>query len=320
MFSIPLLFYLQITEYIQEEFIKVFVSKYNHVACRFIDTFDYSRAPEVTIIVGKEGLGKTTLLNKLLDKYRNTDLPAVYVDAKKFSTKFSYAACNRGLDSFRKYFRSSKLFLLDNINCLKGKAKTIEELFYTIDTIVSQGGKTVLTYDGNDLFLDFFGKRLASRLKSGLVIHIQEPTVQELESFRQYYLKSKNATDIRLMQPESRIKNMRQAVDLFENNNLGRIPINEAVSLVLPFVCKHFNVEEKQVAGPGKTNNVVMARYSMFLLLHEKYSYSYKEISVYFNKDLSGLRKKSLIFKEEHWKLFESVCQKMYNQEQQKLS
>ncbi len=295
----------------------MFVSDYNLIAFKFIDSFDYSQAPQVTIIVGEEGLGKTTLLNSLLLKCQDNVFPTVLIGAQKFTAKYCYAACNGGLSLFRKYFRSSKLLLLDNINLLKGKTKTIEELLYTFDTILAQGGKAVITYGGKELKLDFLGDRLASRLRSGLVIRLQNPTEEEINCFAKYYLDSINKSFIKPFARETKIKNMKQVINIIEiKEPISLKTLEEIVSLVLPIVCDHFNVEEKKVLGPEKSNNIVKARYMVYLLLYEHYHYSYQEISAYFNRNASCLRDKSRKFKDNNTELFETLCQKMYNQEQ----
>jgi len=291
----------------------VFVSDYNFVAARFIDTFDYRKAPAVTIIVGNEGLGKTTLLDRLYQKLKEKVIPAILIDAGKYAAKYSFAACNGELNYFRRYFRSAKLLLFDNLDLLRGKKKTIEELLHTLDTILSQGGKTVLTFNGNDLLLEFLGERLASHLKSGLVIHLQEPTPQEIQDFIQYYLKSKGLPLEEQCYAGRKFKNMKQVIEALEQKKTVRQDIGETANLVLNSVCNYYQIEKKKILGPAKSSTVVQARYMVYLLLHEKHNFTYKEIAAYFKKDASGLKSRALKYKERHQALFESLCQKLYN-------
>lgn len=303
----------------------MFISNYNCLASQFVETFNYAQAPAVTIIIGEEGLGKTTLLTKLQNRMNNSVHNLIFIDAQKFASKYSFAAYSRELSSFRKFFRSSKLFLLDNINLLRGKTKTIEELFHTLDTILAQGGKTVITYCGNDLCLEFLGERFASRLSSGLVIRLNQPTIQEINNFMKYYLSVLNQPNCCKFYLSNK-KNLKQVIEFVDNfvqdsyekevefKELGSNSIEDKINIMLPLVCEYYQTEEKEVFGKSKSIKNVKARYMLFLLLHELYDYSYKDIAKNFKKDLVGMRKRCLKIKEVHSEQFERLCQKLYNQ------
>ncbi|NLO96883.1 MAG: chromosomal replication initiator DnaA [Peptococcaceae bacterium] len=293
----------------------MFVSKYNQVAFKFIDTFDYNQAPPLTIIAGDEGLGKTTLLRYLFAKHRDNISPAIFVDAQKYSSKYSFAACKGDLKNFRQNMRSAKLLLLDNINALKGKNKTIEELLYTVDTVLSQGGKIVMTYRGKDFDVHYLGEKLASRLRSGLVLRLNSPTEEEIKNFINYYLNTNNLAGKNIHGLEVKAKNMKQAINVIKQ--AGQAAENkltkETVDKVLTKVAAHLGVEVKRVLGPDKNRNVVKARYMTFILLHEKYNFTYPEIAAYFKKNSSQLKAKCKELKENQKELFETLCQKIYN-------
>lgn len=303
----------------------MFVSNYNRLACQFIETFEYQKAPAVTIIVGQEGLGKTTLLGHLLHKTKNKVKNPLLIDARKYAAKYAYAAYSGKLRSFRKFFRSSKFLLFDNINLLKGKTKTIEELFHTLDTVIALGGKTVLTFGGDELCLDFLGNRFASRLNSGLVIHLNQPTTQEINSFISYYislLDHLKGSELALL---SRERTMKQAIELVSKltkcSSIEEVVsaecreriITDNIKRVLPLVCEYYETEEKEVFGRSKRDKNVQARYMVFLLLHELFNYSYQEISHYFKKNISSLENRCEKMKDDNMEIFESLCQKSYN-------
>lgn len=301
----------------------MFVSHYNNLVFKFIDTFDYSQAPAVTIIAGNEGLGKTVLLDYLRQKCRQNVKDILLIDAGKFSTKYAYAACNGNLSSFRKDVRTCKLLLLDNLDRLRGKTKTIEELFHTLDTILAQGGKTVITFGGAEIGWDYLGERFASRLSSGLILRLQNPTEQEIKSFIAYYLAGRPEEQHTAERAchAGQAKNIRQAIDFINMDacNINHIAfglnsIKEQVDVLLPLLCSYFRVEEKRVLAGSKTPQAVIARYMLFLLLFEIFQTSYQEISVYFQKNLTNMRHKCAQIKKTESEAFETLCQKLYNQ------
>ncbi|NLM21364.1 MAG: AAA family ATPase [Peptococcaceae bacterium] len=293
----------------------MFVSSYNQVAFKFIDNFDFDQAPPLTIIAGEEGLGKTTLMRYLYNKCQKHISPLIFIDAQKFSSQYCFAACNGNLNNFRRKIRSAKLIILDNINVLKGKSKTIEELLYTLDTVLSQGGKIVLTYGGQDFNVHFLGERLASRLRSGLVLRLDTPTEKEINDFILYYLQTNDLVGKNISRPGSKIKNMKQAVKIITWNGQDSRSLltEEKVDKVLALVAAHLGVEIKRILGPDKSRSVVQARYMTFILLNELYNCSYSEIADYFNRNRSLLKTKCREIKESQKELFETLCQKMYN-------
>jgi chromosomal replication initiator protein len=67
------------------------------------------------------------------------------------------------------------LLLIDDLQFFVGKQKTIEELHYTIDTLVTAGRQLVFASDRNLAALRALGPELTSRLAGGLVCEIATP-------------------------------------------------------------------------------------------------------------------------------------------------
>jgi len=294
---------------------ELFVSHYNQLAFQFVHGFDFVQAPAVTVICGKEGLGKTTLLEYLQTHMYGHVKPTILLDAQKFTSKYSFASQNGELSAFRNTVRSSKLLLLDNIHTLKGKKKTIEELFHTLDTIWTQGGKTVMTYEGDPVNFAFLGERFASRLHSGFIIHLQKPTEREMNDFLSFYLSTTQLPPVFDPNLIAKATNMKQVIDYVTQQN--RYPFGsfqEKVTLVLPLVCEYYGADENRILSGSKVANAVQARYMLYLLLHEIYQFSFKEIAHYFKKDRYSLSVRCQQIKENNQESFESLCQKLYNQ------
>lgn len=302
----------------------MFISSYNQIAFQFVNNFNHDSAPNFTIIAGGEGLGKSVILDCLFQNVKQKIYNPVLIDACKYAAKYSYAAYNGELSSFRKHFRSSKLILIDNINRLQGKKKTIEELFHTLDAIISRGGKAVITYCGNDLSLDFLGSRFASRLRSGLVIRLKEPAKDELNSFLEYYLDSIQRRDLMELFIDSQHKNLAQIIDsvtsylekaagIKREQALGE-RLSEKTDILMPIICEFYGVEATEVLGNTKKTNPVKARYMMYLLLHKLFHCSYNDIGMHFNKKPSGIQNGCRKLTEGDRESFETLCHKLYNQ------
>lgn len=302
----------------------MFISDFNNLAHIFVDNYDYSTAPPVTVITGPKGTGKTTVLNKIFQKQKKQMGSIVCIDAGKFASRYAYAAQNGQLTAFRRNMRFNDLFLLDNINTLKGKMKTIEELFHTWENTLARGGKIVATSKSENSVFDYLGPRFASRIKSGLIIQLNEPDTKEISEFCRYYLAKKNKLSIwdSMLIPDIREKNLNKVIELLDRwieNPSGYYKseirdIRHMTDLFLKQTCQDLGVEEKRVLGRSKSKTIVQARYLTFLLLNEMGGYSYKEIARCFEKNLGNLISGCQKTRANNKEIFETLYHKLYNQ------
>lgn len=171
------------------------MSRFNKLAYQALQHFVASKWPRVTLIYGGAGLGKSRILSKMYHKalaQRPSDKP-LWLRAPAFATEYALAAQEGRLGSFRERVRSSGFLFLDDLQELKGKEKTIEELLHTFEHIMEQGGKVAVVLESEELSLDFLGKRLASRFLSGLTLVLGQPEPDELKGFAEYWLQGKLA-------------------------------------------------------------------------------------------------------------------------------
>ena len=167
---------------------RLFVSNFNSLMYQAIDNFNFVTGPQVTLIYGPPGLGKTTLLNLLYHQMRKNKISVELVNARAFAQDYAYAAQENSLFSFRERFRSPKLLLMDDLQLLARKPKTQVELFYTYEHIIEREGKMVIILEADFPKLDFLGQGLASRFLGGLVLTVKQPLREEIEEFINFYL------------------------------------------------------------------------------------------------------------------------------------
>lgn len=163
-----------------------FKSDFNIRAWRFINNYDVEKAPDATLIYGPRGVGKSVILRHLYE-HKGVYGEGILTDSLSFARQYAYAAQENKLNIFRSRYRSTRLLLIDDLQYLAGKVKTIEELFYTYEYIVGNGGKMVITFEGDGPQLEFLGERLASRFLSGMVLSIDRPQAAEVERFLDGY-------------------------------------------------------------------------------------------------------------------------------------
>ena len=164
-----------------------FLSDFNIRAWRLIKNFDPEKAPGVTLIYGPRGIGKSTLLQTIY-QHIGPKGGSIFTDSLSFSRQYAYAAQENKLNVFRQRYRSTQLLLIDDLQLFAGKAKTIEELHYTYEYVIGNGGKMVIAFEADSPQLDFLGERLASRFLSGVVIPIERPLATEMKRFLAEYI------------------------------------------------------------------------------------------------------------------------------------
>jgi len=155
---------------------------------RAMQKFDLQKAPAVTVIYGPQGVGKSFWLELLYQRLRRQRLRIRKLDALSFSRQYAYSAQVNNLTSFRQRMRTADLLLLDDLDLLKGKQQSIEELLYTYEYLVEKGSKLVLTLGADYPNLEFLGDRLSSRFRAGQSIPILPPATDELKHFIENYL------------------------------------------------------------------------------------------------------------------------------------
>lgn len=164
----------------------MFISTFNELAFKALDNFSMNNGSNTLIIYGDDGVGKSELLKRLFTKMQNEPHNTIYYEAQRFSGEYTYALSTGKIKAFRNKVRKADLFILDDLHKLAGKRRTIEELFYTYDSIIMHGGKFAISCSKENLTFDYLGERFASRLLSSVAIPVFKPEKLEIREFIQY--------------------------------------------------------------------------------------------------------------------------------------
>lgn len=126
------------------------------------------------------GLGKTHLLHAIGHHVLNHRKAAkvVYVSTEKFTNEFIDAIQNNQLVRFRKKYRHTDVFLIDDIQFLAGKERIQEEFFHTFNSLHEAHKQIVVTCDRPASELQNLEQRLVSRFEWGLVTDMQPPDIE----------------------------------------------------------------------------------------------------------------------------------------------
>jgi len=125
-------------------------------------------------IYGGVGLGKTHLLNSIgLELSQKNKV--MFISAERFMYQFIKSIKKNEMVNFKDFFRKANVFIIDDIQFIRGKEGLQEEFFHTFNTLFDQSSQIVISSDRPPNKLDRVQDRIKSRLSGGLVVDIGAP-------------------------------------------------------------------------------------------------------------------------------------------------
>ena len=125
-------------------------------------------------IYGGVGLGKTHLLNAIgLELEKNTNV--MFISAERFMYHFIKSIKKNDMVNFKDFFRKSSVFIIDDIQFIRGKEGLQEEFFHTFNSLIDKSSQIIISADRAPMKLDRVQERIKSRLAGGLVVDIDMP-------------------------------------------------------------------------------------------------------------------------------------------------
>lgn len=135
------------------------------------------RAYNPLLLYGGTGLGKTHLMHAAgnLMRANRPDVKILYLRSEQFVSGMVRALQQKGMDDFKRRFRSVDALLIDDIQFFAGKNTTQEEFFHTFNALFEGKQQIILTCDRYPKEVDNLEPRLKSRLGWGLSVAIEPP-------------------------------------------------------------------------------------------------------------------------------------------------
>jgi len=125
-------------------------------------------------IYGGVGLGKTHLINSIGLKLRE-DNNVMFISAERFMYQFIKSIKKNEMVNFKDFFRKANVFIIDDIQFIRGKEGLQEEFFHTFNSLFDKSSQIVISSDRAPNKLDRVQDRIKSRLSGGLVVDIGAP-------------------------------------------------------------------------------------------------------------------------------------------------
>ncbi len=131
-------------------------------------------------IYGGVGLGKTHLIQAIgnLVREHSPDAQVRYTHAEQYVSDVIRAYQHKSFDSFKKYYHSLDLLLIDDIQFFSNKNRTQEEFFYAFNALIDAHKQVIITCDTYPKEISGMEDRLISRFGWGLTVAIEPPELE----------------------------------------------------------------------------------------------------------------------------------------------
>ena len=272
-------------------------------------------------IYGASGLGKTHLL-QAIGHYLlfNTKLKVRYVRMEEYfkewikcfqlneSSGSNRRSCNEvQMRKFRQKFQNIDILLMDDIQFIESRAKTMEDFFSTFEALYNNNKQIVIASDRQPKDIPNLDKRLRTRFEMGLVVDIISPDYQTRFEIVKAYAKELNVkADENVFEyiAQNFTDNVRELKGAFNKVSAyaeifgGDINIETAQKalkleikkreltpdILAQKVAQYFDVTVKDLKGNARNQKVAKARQIALYLCREILKMSYESIGEYFNK------------------------------------
>tara|TARA_B100000959_G_C14977491_1_gene622131 strand:- start:1326 stop:2714 length:1389 start_codon:yes stop_codon:yes gene_type:complete len=175
-------------------------------------------------IYGGVGLGKTHLINAIGLELKNNS-SVMFISAERFMYQFIKSIKKNEMVHFKDFFRKANVFIIDDIQFIRGKEGLQEEFFHTFNSLFDKSAQIIISSDRPPNKLDRVQERIKSRLSGGLVVDIGTPDYdlklnilkKKIEEFQNSFQEYPNLSNeiIDYMARESNLNNIRELIGIF---------------------------------------------------------------------------------------------------------
>lgn len=131
-------------------------------------------------VYGGAGLGKTHLVHAIGNHIltQNPGKVIRYVHAEDYYSDVVRAYREKSFDTFKRYYRSLDVLIVDDVQFFNGKNRTQEEFFYAFNALVDAKKQIILTCDTYPKEISGLEDRLITRFDCGLTVQIEPPEIE----------------------------------------------------------------------------------------------------------------------------------------------
>ncbi len=280
-------------------------------------------------IYGSTGLGKTHLVQAIGNRiYKNNPKARIrYIHAENYVRDIMKAFRNQGFDEFKRYYHALDLLIIDDVQFISGKDRTMEEFFYLFNHLLDEKKQVIMTCDTLPANIKDMDDRLKSRFSWGLTVELEPPELEmrvailqkkaeaahvQLEESAAFFIASNIRSNVRELEGafkrvaahsrfQNRPINIELATDALQDI-LAEAQKQVTIDQILKTVSDYYQIKIAEILGKKRTRNIVRPRQIAMTLAKELTQQSLPSIGNAFggrdhttvmhaNKTIADLRK-----------------------------
>ncbi|MBD3250837.1 MAG: chromosomal replication initiator protein DnaA [Candidatus Pacebacteria bacterium] len=263
---------------------------------------------------GGVGVGKTHLMqaigHAILEKNPSVDI--IYCTGEEFTNEIIDAIAKKRAIKFKKKFRTARVLMIDDIQFIAGKNTVQEEFFHTFNALTKMSSQIILTSDRPPHEINLLENRLRSRFEAGLMVDIQQPSLElrtaivlikaqsnninlslelaemianTLDSARKIEgLIAKLRSEVELKGKEINTELIEQILSKEKQSPANKIRLKP--QKIIKKVADYYQVDQSAVKGKKRNKEFIRPRHLAMYLLKTELQMSYVEIGKWFsNRD-----------------------------------
>jgi chromosomal replication initiator protein len=131
-------------------------------------------------IYGGVGLGKTHLMHAIGNQVliKNPGSRVLYLHSERYMQDMIRSMQNNSMNTFKQFYRSLNILMIDDIQFIAGKGRTQEEFFHTFNVLMENGQQIIMSCDRYPKEIEGLEERLKSRFGWGLTVAVEPPELE----------------------------------------------------------------------------------------------------------------------------------------------
>lgn len=265
-------------------------------------------------IYGSSGLGKTHLMQAIghYIMFNNPKLKVRYIKTEDFTNELINnirrgGDVNERMSKFRQKYRNVDVLLLDDIQFVESKERTMEEIFHTFDSLHNNSKQIVITSDRPPKDIPSLPERLRTRFEWGLMVDITPPDFETrvaimanladeigmsipspiLDFIAQNYCKNVRELEgaFNKVSAYASIQGIELTLDMVKKVlNFDAKSKEIDIESIVKIVCEHFDISEKDLKSSARNQKISRTRHIAVYLARELTQLSFVNIADFFNK------------------------------------
>lgn len=238
-------------------------------------------------LYGSTGLGKTHLVqaigNELLKN--KPDAKVRYMHSDDYIRSFMNAVRTNSYDVFKQQYKQYDLLIIDDIQFIKGKDRTMEEFFYLYNHFHNEKKQLILTCDVLPAKIEDMDDRLKSRFSWGLTLELEPPELEMRVAILQkkaesagvnlteeaaFFIANLIRSNVRELEgafnrvsASSRFMNKPIDIDLARDALQDIIAVKHKVitaDIIIDATAKYYRIKISDILGKKRTRNIARPR------------------------------------------------------------